>query len=559
MSKRVAVIGAGLSGLVTVKELLEKGHQPVCYERADGLGGVFCFDEEKGVIWESCRLTSSGFLTAFSDFPVTPERAEHMHASEYVRYLQEYCEAFGILPHVHFRQPVQSVSCGGDGQWIVRSSGAAGDLEESFDAVAVCSGLHQHPHVPEFPGQDSFTGKTIHAAHYRRSEQVRDKKVLVVGAGESGADIAAEVALNASDARLSLRRGVAVVSRCAFHKPRDYLTSRLMNGAAHWVFQTRNPEDNRKRAVYRWLGLPIVVLDKVLQILYRHLWENVPMFLSTSLAEIRLNLRQRKLGLQLLAESGGTVNEQFGTKDDAFVRALAAGRLQRVPAIQRFGEKTVYFTDGSSFTPDLVIFCTGFETRMPFFEEPVAGRERYLNTFDPSLGSSVAFIGFVRPAFGAIPPLAELQARWFSLLLSEEKVLPPPDEMIRSIESWNKRRRHVFRAKEDRLSHLVDHTEYCDLLAEQVGCKPGSEDLKKERASYRRRYISGPFVAAHYRLVGPGAKPGLAREVVESMPLAHPWPDRVNLHLRWGLCRMLERALGPEYAPKLNNHKRPVV
>jgi dimethylaniline monooxygenase (N-oxide forming) len=555
MRKKIAVIGAGLSGLVTVKELREKGHQPVCYERALGLGGVFRFNEKDGVIWESCRLTSSGYLTAFSDFPVTPEHAEHMHASEYIKYLEEYCEKFGVLEHVQFGQSVKSVRRKEDGRWIVRSSGNAGDLEETFDAITVCSGLHQDAHIPAFAGLESFTGETMHAAQYRRPGQVKDKKVLVVGAGESGADIAAEMSKNAVAAVLSLRRGVSVVSRTAFGKPRDYLTSRLMNSAAHWVFQTRNPKDDHKRTVYRYLGLPIVILDKMLQIFYRQIWENIPMFLSGSLSEIKTNLRTRKLTMQLLAESGGTVNEQFGTKDDAFVRALAAGTLKRVGGIDRFEGRSVYFNDGTVFKPDLVVFCTGFETRMHFFDEPLAAQERYLNTFCPTLGASLAFIGFVRPAFGAIPPLAELQARWFALLLSGEVELPSISEMNRSIDSWARHRQHIFRAKEDRLTHLVDHTEYCDLLAEQVGCKPGSRQLKKENAAFRRRYVSGPFVAAQYRLTGPGAKPEIARKVIENMPLAHPWPDWVNLQLRWRLCQVLEWALGPKYAPKLSNRQ----
>ncbi len=443
MKKRIAVIGAGLSGLVTVKELREKGHQAVCYERALGLGGVFRFNEKDGVIWESCRLTSSGYLTAFSDFPVTLERAEHMHASEYIKYLEEYCEKFGVLEHVQFGQSVKSVRRTDNGRWIVRSSGNAGDLEEIFDAIAVCSGLHQDAHIPAFAGLESFTVETIHAAQYRRPSQVKNKKVLIVGAGESGADLAAEMSKNAVEAVLSLRRGVSVVSRTAFSKPRDYLTSRLMNSAAHWVFQTRNPKDDHKRTVYRYLGLPIVILDKMLQILYRQIWENIPMFRSDSLSEIKTNLRTRKLTMQLLAESGGTVNEQFGTKDDAFVRALAAGTLKRVGGIERLEGRSVYFDDGTVFEPDLVIFCTGFETRMRFFNEPLAAQERYLNTFSPTLGASLAFIGFVRPAFGAIPPLAELQARWFALLLSDEVNLPSISEMNRSIESWARHRQHI--------------------------------------------------------------------------------------------------------------------
>ena len=552
MKKRVAVVGAGLSGLVTVKELLAAGHQPVCMEKAESLGGVFRFGEDDGVVWESCQLTSSGYLTAFSDFPVTKERAEHMHSSEYIRYLEDYCREFGVLQHVRFSITVLSIRQVEGGSWQVTSTGAGGETEEYFDAVAVCSGLHQHPHHPAYEGQDSFPGEVLHAAHYRRPGQVKGKKVLIVGAGESGADIAAEVARHADEAVLSLRRGVAVVPRCAFGKPRDYLTSRLMNAPAHWMGQTRNPKDNHRRKVYRTLGFPLLVIEKFLFLLYRYGWETLPLYFSTSLTEIKAKLQTRDLTTQILKESGGTLFEQFGTKDDGFIHALAAGTLKRVSGICHFEGQSVQFTDGSCFQPDIVLFCTGFETKTPFLDEETGSAPRYLNTFNPDVGAGLGFIGFVRPAFGAIPPLAELQARWFARLLSRELELPSAEEMKQSVETSEEKRHHVFSAKDDRLTHLVDHTEFCDLLADQAGCKPRLEDLEKESRAFRKRFWSGPFIAAQYRLAGPGAKPELARQIVESMPLAHPWPQRFHLYLRWSVCRILHRLLGPEYAPKLS-------
>lgn len=66
----MAVIGAGPAGLATAKELLEEGHEVVCFERGEQVGGVFGYREEGGVVWESCRLTSSRALTAFSDYPI---------------------------------------------------------------------------------------------------------------------------------------------------------------------------------------------------------------------------------------------------------------------------------------------------------------------------------------------------------------------------------------------------------------------------------------------------------------------------------------------------------
>jgi dimethylaniline monooxygenase (N-oxide forming) len=373
----------------------------------------------------------------------------------------------------------------------------------------------------------------------------------VVGAGESGADVVAEVARNAAETVLSLRRGVAVQPRRMFGVPKDYLTSRILNSASHWVFQTRNPKDDRKRRLYKTVFLPLVFLDKGLQLLYRFLWEYLPLFFSRHLTEVRTNLKTRGLSVQLLAESGGTVTEQFGTKTDDFVRAMAEGRCRRVPAIARFDGSRVTFDDGSQFEPDLVLLCTGFDTRMPFLDSGIATATRYLHTFNPDASPTLGFIGFLRPAFGAIPPLAELQARWFALVLSGTLALPTVDVMREAIERSTRFRSHVFRAVRERLDYLVDYTPFCDELASQIGCKPTWRVVRQEKLSFRLRFFAAPFVAAQYRLIGPHARPDLARAVIARLPITHPLPDLVNLYLRWTMSRVLHRLLGPEYAPKL--------
>ena len=286
------------------------------------------------------------------------------------------------------------------------------------------------------------------------------------------------------------------------------------------------------------------------------MFDFLPLLLAPSLAEIRANLRTRKLSLQLLRESGGTFTEQFGTKNDEFVRAIATGRCRRVPAIARFDGERVVFVDGSAFTPDLVIFCTGFETRVPFLDAQLAGAPRYLHAFNPDVGASLAFIGFLRPAFGAIPPLAELQARWFALLQSGAVKLPSREVMQQSIDYWTHYRAHFFGALKKTLPHLVEHTPFCDALAERIGCKPAWQDIRRESRRFCYKFMAGPFVAAQYRLVGPHAKPEIARAVIENAPVMHPLPDRLNLRLRWALSRTLHRLRGPEYAPKLELSKK---
>jgi dimethylaniline monooxygenase (N-oxide forming) len=551
LRKRVAVIGAGPSGLVTVKELLDEGHEPTCFEKAANIGGVFRFEENDGVVWESCRLTSSPLITAFSDFPIPSDPLKHLTVDQYVDYLDRYCEAFGLRRHIRFRSEVEEVRRNPEGHWTVRSRDTLGTSEDRFDSVALCSGLHQHPHLPQLPGQDGYPGAILHAAHYRRPSQVVGKRVLVVGAGESGADVAAEVAANATESVLSLRRGVAVLPRRLFGKPGDLQTSRLQHSAAHWISQTRNPADDQKRKVYCWTFLPFVFIDKFLQLTFRLFWHFLPLFWASSLQAIRSNLGTQKLTQQLLKKSGGTLDEQFGTKSNEFVRALAEGRCRSAPAIARFEGPRVVFEDGSQFMPDLVIFCTGFETRIPYLDSSLAATPRLLHTFSPQIGAELGFIGFVRPAVGAIPPLAELQARWFARLQSGRLALPSDIEMRRTIEHWSDFRGHIFRAVKGRLEHLVDYTTFCDEIASRIGCKPTWQDIRKESRRFRQRFIAGPFVTAQYRLVGLHAKPEVAREVIENLPLAHPWPYSVNLYLRWTLSRALHRLAGPAFAPKL--------
>jgi dimethylaniline monooxygenase (N-oxide forming) len=551
LAKRVAVVGAGPSGLATVKELLAEGHTPTCFERADGAGGVFRFGESDGVVWESCRLTSSGLMTAFSDYPVPSHLSGHMRVSDYVDYLAGYCESFDLGKHIRFGTTVESVTPDAGGGWRVGTRYADGASESHFDSVALCSGLHQHPLVPRIPGLETFTGEAIHGAQYRRPAQVAGRRVLIVGAGESGADVVAEAAAHAAESVLSLRRGVAVLPRITFGKPNDFVTSRLNNSAAAWIFQTRNPADDRKRTIYRWVFLPFLFVDKFLQLLFRFFSEILPLLRASSAAVIRVNLRTRKLRGRLLEMSGGTLNEQFGTKTDEFVRAVAEERCRLAPAIARFEGPRVVFQDDSAFTPDLVIFCIGFDTKIPFLDEALAKAPRFLNTFNPEAGASLGFIGFLRPAFGAIPPLAELQARWFARLQSGKLALPSEIEMRQSIEHWAGFRRHTFRAVRGRLDELVDYTPFCDALASQIGCKPAWQDIRRESRRFRRRFFAGPFVAAQYRLAGPHAKPEVARPVIENLPIAHPLPDFLNLHLRWTLSRVLHRLLGPVYAPKL--------
>ena len=434
------------------------------------------------------------------------------------------------------------------GDWTIRWLDATGRHEEEFSAVAICSGLHQHPHVARFPGQETFPGDVIHGAQYRRPAQVAGKRVLVVGAGESGADVVAEVAAHAAETVLSLRRGVAVQPRIRLGKPGDYLTSRLANSAADWVGETRDPVDDWKRTLYRVVFLPVAVVDKCLQFLFRLGWELLPLFASRRAADVAStqDLKLVKWRWRIPAACSWSSTGPRPTSSCA----RSPGPMHLAPAIDRPGPRDLAGTS-RQVEFDLVILCTGFDTRMPILDDEVAAAPRYLHTFNPRVGASLAFIGFLRPAFGAIPPLAELQARWFALLQSGRLQLPADEQMRGSITRWTRFHAHMFRPLKGRLEHLVDHTSFCDELATQVGCKPSRAALRRESLRFRLRFFAGPFVPAQYRLVGPHARPVIARDVIASLPIVHPVPRLITHYLRWRMSRVLHRLLGAEFSPKL--------
>ena len=168
-----------------------------------------------------------------------------------------------------------------------------------------------------------------------------------------------------------------------------------------------------------------------------------------------------------------------------------------------------------------------------------------------ALTAMLAFIGFARPAYGAIPPLAELQARWFALLQSDKAELPSEAEMQASIDQLAGFRHHYFRAVRERLSYLVDYTSLSDELASMVGCKPTRNAIRQETMGFRVRFFASPFVAAQYRLIGPHARPEITRQVITSLPIAIPRRSLALFYLRWTLSRVLHRLLGPQFAPKL--------
>ena len=211
-SMEVAVIGAGPSGLVAIKELLDEGHSVVCFEKGAQIGGAFNAPPE-GRAYDSLRLTISNYFMAFSSFP--PDRNEerkYWTKEEYRSYLHRFVDQFGLAGHVQFNTEVTGVQKDDD-RYLVTGTRAGDSFSKVFDAIVVCSGSHRISSRPQFNGQETFSGQILHSSEYAGGQAFSGKRVLCVGVGESAADLVNEIANHAEVCWLNFRRYPAIVRR----------------------------------------------------------------------------------------------------------------------------------------------------------------------------------------------------------------------------------------------------------------------------------------------------------------------------------------------------------
>jgi dimethylaniline monooxygenase (N-oxide forming) len=188
--KRVAVIGAGCSGLAAIKCCLDEGIEPVCFERESDIGGLWNYSSTpkigKGSVYESCVINTSKEMMAFSDFPPPEDFPTFMPHKYVLKYFRLYAENFGLLDHIKFQTSVDRVVPAEDyeetGRWRVTfTSGTNSPVTDIFDGVLICTGHHTYPYIPKFRGMENFKGTSIHSHSYRDSKDFHGKNVLVVG------------------------------------------------------------------------------------------------------------------------------------------------------------------------------------------------------------------------------------------------------------------------------------------------------------------------------------------------------------------------------------------
>ncbi|XGU20332.1 flavin-containing monooxygenase [Rhodococcus sp. 3Y1] len=219
--EKYALIGAGPSGLAGARNLDRAGIAFDGFESHDDVGGLWDIDNPHSTVYESAHLISSKGTTAFAEFPMADSVADYPSHVELADYFRDYADTHDLRRHFAFGTTVADVSPV-DSLWQVTTRSRSGETTVArYRGVIIANGTLSKPNMPTFRGD--FTGTLMHTSQYRSAEIFRGKKVLVIGAGNSGCDIAVDAVHQAECVDLSVRRGYYFVPKYLFGRPSDTL------------------------------------------------------------------------------------------------------------------------------------------------------------------------------------------------------------------------------------------------------------------------------------------------------------------------------------------------
>ncbi|KAI8259182.1 tRNA (adenine-n -)-methyltransferase non-catalytic subunit [Colletotrichum sp. SAR 10_98] len=473
-SMKVAIIGAGASGLVTAKYLSQaKRYFGVpeieirIFEREKSIGGAY-----RHKVYEDAEMVSSKYLTAFSDFRVAKELPDFLSMEEYVRYLEAYCTKFGLWDLIETQTEIVQVlrltqrshrvfytrhvdkRPGGDDE------ARPEELSWDCDAVAICSGLNNIPSIPAIKGLENVSS-VLHSSEVKSRRQFGENtSVMILGAGETAMDLA----------HLAVTSTAREVVMC--HKEGFYCAKKIEGD--------RNNADS----------LFLVKSDRALPYLNE----------GHRATDLFSRIRAFVMNVELKDTAGRKI--MTAPWPISFTKSGTA-------IFPR--SETLYQKEATSkvLRPDLLVLATGYVRRFDFLGEG------YPKPDDLNIRGiwrrgdvTAGFIGFVRPGIGAIPPLAELQAQlWVFNLLRHKypQQIPSPSEYADSVAHYEIDYALKARGGHDlfKTKHGVEQESYAYQLALDMGAAPTFTFMRRQGSKAFWTWAMGSNFNSKFRLVGP--------------------------------------------------------
>jgi len=461
-TEKVAIIGAGVAGLSTARQLLAEGFDCVVFDRNSEIGGVW----SDGYLNFGVQVQRE--LYEFPDWPL-PENTPNFTPGPIIQeYLQDYADHFDISPKIRFNTQVTRLaetesSAGG---WELTVEDSNGVDRKIFDRVVICIGLYSNvPNVPEFPGRDEFQGEVMHNSQLKSADQLIGKRVAIIGYGKSASDAALEAASAALEAHIVFREPHWPIPR----KLAGVLPFKW--GLLNRLCSTLIPPYQKMTSVEKTMHN----IGKPMAWFYWRIVEALFYFQC----QMGSNFGSRVSLVPRLPVEIDAFGESTQVPKPDFFRLARSGdiKLHRT-VIDKYTTNGVELANGEMLQVDLVILATGWQTDFSFIAPDVWSRlgpeddgfYLYRHIMNPNV-PGLFFIG--RASTVSSITTYSLQARWLAGVLTQQVQLPPDEVIRRNIEEMRDWKKSWMPFSSARSARLIAHTQhYHDELLKDLGTSP---------------------------------------------------------------------------------------
>ncbi len=467
--KIVAILGAGLSGLVSAKYMLQEGLKPLILEKHPEIGGIW--NPNTGSVWSSMTTNLSKYTCSFSDFPWSDETKIFPSSQDMFEYFNNYSIHFGITPYIHFNSKVIDLKYDiQNNNWKISWESEGSIKQQNVSYVVIATGIFAESNIPDIQGIDNFNGTIIHSKNYKCGENFKDQKVLVVGGSLSAVEIASDVSAYAK----------------VTHNFREQF----------WVIEryiTMLPLKDK-------LPLDLVFYNRK--------------FYETPVVTTKEQFRQKNTYMEKLCQNQQTIPalkvdaNNFNspikiTISDGYISQVQNGNiLPKKAEIIKLDGNSVVFSDGSIEHYDSIIMATGFKTNLEYLDLSI--QKKLLYEQDDQLQSVVLYKETIHPEIpgmffigmykGPYFAVIEYQAKWASKIFSEKLTLPRIEEMISGLQEEYDIR-HII--PKTQFPH-PDYVKFADSIAKLSGEEINIETLKNKDFDLYQKFLLMSVFPGHF-------------------------------------------------------------
>jgi dimethylaniline monooxygenase (N-oxide forming) len=397
----VCIIGAGQSGITTIKTFSDQNI--ICLEKTDS-NGMFQNIKEKNYF----EWSSSKYMSAFSDFPMSKEMPIWFTIQDYIDYLKSYMTHFDLEKFIKYNSTV--INCkelqNKDGWSVKYKDSNKIDHDLKCKKLIICTGLNQTVKYPDiisgFKGQILHTQDIYYMYEYEWFNTFTNKKVFLIGGGESAFDIGHLILNYTNELYYTTKEYIEWFPKGAESKENmqrmQKINNKCLNNIKNINETATYPTDTY--LIYAEYNLPEIL---------SYIWHEYGRY-NTNTIDYCNKCTHQHHELCKINKTPNNLFLKYVTKRTNFLLDIYENKVQIVYYPTKIENKTIT-TKELNFEVDLIICSTGYKKYFPFLDENIYNGE-FIKKIIPKNANNIAFIGFARPTMGSIATIAEVQSWW---------------------------------------------------------------------------------------------------------------------------------------------------